>query len=214
LIAIGHGSELDRGEGKGMFRFTIRELGLLTAFLAVGCAGLKYANAWWWSALALGTFVLLLAAIITALVGRGPWRAAAIGFSVAVLAYAILLRSVPIQANTNTSPELDPYNGTLPTSRLLLPVFKSMVRTKWIDGATGQEVRDYRPPTVTGFGGGGFGGFGGNPSVYLQGTPQPENFMKVGHLLWALVFGYCGGRFAVWVHQRSQDEPRANEPPA
>ena len=192
-----------------MFRFTIRELGLLTAFLAVGCAGLKYANELWWSVLALGTFVLLLAALITALVGRGPWRAAAIGFAVAVLAYAILLRSVPLSANTNTSPELEPYSGSLPTSRLLLPLFKSIVRTKWIDGSTGQEVPNYQPPSPGGFVGGGFGGLG--TSVYLQATPQGDDFMKVGHVLWALVFGYCGGRFAMWVHRRSAAEPRANE---
>jgi len=165
-----------------------------------------------------------LAAVITALVGRGELRAAAIGFAVCVLAYAILFRAAPTDTNTGRSQELDPYSGSLPTTRLLLPVFRSMVKGAYFDYQTGKELPDFDPKnpasaTVVGggmgggFGGGMGGGFGGS-SVFFRESPQRENFMAVGHILWALALGYLGGRFAVWVDRRSRiadDRPRQSE---
>jgi hypothetical protein len=204
-----------------MFRFTIRELVLVTGLIAVGCAGLKYANEVWWSVLWLGLLMLLLAAVVTALVGRGELRAAAIGFAVCVLAYAILFRAAPMHPNTGTTRELDPFDGSLPTTRLLLPVFRIMVKGAYIDQQTGKEVPDYDPtknpaPGGMGFGGGmggGMGGFGGSTVFYVE-SPRRENFMAVGHILWALALGYLGSRFAVWVDRSSRvadDRPGRSE---
>jgi hypothetical protein len=35
------------------------------------------------------------------------------------------------------------------------------------------------------------------------------NFMAVGNLLWAWLFGYLGSRLAVWIYTRRQREPGA-----
>jgi hypothetical protein len=73
------------------FKFTIRELVGLTAFVAVGFAALRYANEYWLVAIATAFWVALIAAAIVAVVERGGRQAFALGMVIAAVIYRVVL---------------------------------------------------------------------------------------------------------------------------
>jgi len=204
-----------------MLRFTIRELSLVTAFLGVGCAALKYASDTWITILSAGLLALFMAATIAAVLDRGQWQARAAGFAICVAIYGALLWSARTNAG-NDSRELDPYTGGLPTTKLLKPLFEVMVKRTWIELATGKEVPDYDPTKASGMGGGfggeggGFGGEGGGGGfgggVGGRESPPRAKFMALGHLLWAALLGYLGSRFAYAIYLRRSVNEKTEKP--
>ena len=40
------------------------------------------------------------------------------------------------------------------------------------------------------------------PVALHQESPDRTNFMRVAHVLWALLFGYAGAHFAAFVYRR------------
>lgn len=188
-----------------LLRISLRELLLLLGLCAVGCAALKYAGDGWWTILSTGALLLFLAAAVTAAVDRGRPQAVATGFVLAATIYALLLYAAP-RDGSEQSRELDPYNGKLPTTRLLKPLFEAIVSRTWIDGNTGQEISNYDgSPSAGGF----FGGMG--PAVHLRESPPRESFMAIGHLLWTLLLGYFGARLADYLYLRRQPHPTPND---
>ncbi|HEX5103743.1 MAG TPA: hypothetical protein VFV87_08040 [Pirellulaceae bacterium] len=182
-------------------RISLLELLLLLAAVAVGCAALKYAGEVWWIVLSSALLVGFLAAAVVAVVGRGPGQARAIGFVLCVMIYMPLIWAAPL----DTSRELDPHAGRLPTTKLLGAIFESIVSRKQVDMATGQPVANSNsgysgayPPTL------------GYSMTLTQESPDRGQFMAIGHLLWALLLGYLGSRLAVWVdgRRRQRAEPR------
>ncbi|MEO8498921.1 MAG: hypothetical protein ABI614_27985, partial [Planctomycetota bacterium] len=139
----------------------------------------------------LATVVTMCLAIV-AFVGRYTTQAFAIGFLIPVIAYGIAILAVG-------KSELDPYEGRLPTSKLLLPVFRVMTKQTWTNVLTAEVVPDYDPATDPNRGGAGGGGFGGSPMA-LSEFPDRPTFMSLGHILIAMIFGYAGAKFAVIVH--------------
>jgi hypothetical protein len=137
---------------------------------------------------------------IIAFTGIDRLRVFAIGFLVPVIAYAITVWAVGPK-------EMDPYQGKLPTSRLLGHLFPVLGKQMWVDNTTGKELPDYDPSRDGGggFGAGGLGvgGFavGGVASVGYVESPDRQTFMSVGHVLIAMLLGYGGARFAVAVHR-------------
>jgi hypothetical protein len=181
-----------------LLRVSLRELLVAFALIGVGCAALKYAGEAWWMVLSAVMLVGFLAAVIMAVVGRGPGQARAIGFVLCVGIYGVLIWSAQIGRGNGQNRELDPYEGRLPTTKLLKPLFELLVVRTWIDTFTGKEVPNYNPPPEDGNPGMGF--FPG--AMGSRESPERGQFMAIGHLLWAVLFGYLGSRFAAWVAAR------------
>jgi hypothetical protein len=172
-------------------QITIRELMLLVLFAGLGIAGLSTGGVL--ASTTIGIAIILTTGFaIVAFVGRDQLRSLAIGFLVPVVGYAATVLSVG-------SSELDPYEGKLPTSKLLQPAFQFIVRTEYVNFMTGEPVPNYNPATDPTRGAG--GGFGGT-AVGLKETPDRATFMSLAHVLLAMLFGYAGAKFAVWVHCR------------
>ena len=168
-------------------QLTLRELLLGILFLGLGCAGLVAGGVM--ATIVLGVELIIIMGVgIVAFVGRDEARAAAIGFLVPVVVYAASIYALG-------SSELDPYDGKLPTTKLIEPAFRVIIRKEWINAMTGEPVPGY-DPTKAPVGGGGFA------SVGLKETPDRTTFMSVAHALLAMLLGYAGSKFAVYVYRR------------
>ncbi len=91
-------------------RFTIRDLILATAFLAVACAALAYPTVIWRSILTSTAILAFAAALIVAIVDRGERQSWAFGYLACYVLYFFL------RLNLGT------YNLQLPTEDLLGPI--------------------------------------------------------------------------------------------
>jgi hypothetical protein len=142
---------------------------------------------------------------------RASRRASAFGFAIALGVYMTLLMSMPGQIastarNELQNPELDPYDGLLPTTQLLRVYFESVSHYSAIHPRTG-TVTPYRTGAL-------------DPRQlnkanfsYVKETPDRTSFMIVGHCLWALLFGYLAAKFALWVYaRRARTEPKNASP--
>ncbi len=184
----------DQSSGRRYATFSLRELFLLVAFVAVACAALKFAGSVWWAVLSAFAGLVFLAAAVTALLERGPRQAFAIGFIVCAGVYYGLVASASGQGpNNNSNPELDPYSGRMPTTTLLKPLLEAVVVNKWVD-ATGKEIPNFNPSAG--------GGFGAGPGAIVILMPTRQDFMRIGHCLWTLLLGYLGGHFGRFVYLR------------
>ena len=175
-------------------QWSLRELMILVLFAGLGMASLRMGGV-------VGSITVFLAIVlcmalgIVAFVGRNEPQAFAIGFLVPVIAYAAIVLAVG-------SSELDPYDGRLPTTRALGPLYESVVTRTWIDLTTGQEIPNYVPAKnqQAGFFVAGFGGIVGGRQVTSREQPDRRTFMLLAHPLIALAFGYVGGKFAIFVY--------------
>jgi len=188
------------------FRFSLRGLLAVIVFFAVACAALKFANDTWWAIVSGGALLLLMAMAVVAFAAKGPLRAFAVGYVICTLIYGTV---VYLCGNL----ELSCYgDGRLPTSKLLTPIYTAVVNVTYFDRSTGKPVSDNVPPKgesdmASGayFGpGGGFGGPPGVAGTYPVHRPGQDVFMRIGHLLWSVIFGWLGGVFAKFVYSRSE----------
>lgn len=179
---------------KSRLQVSLRELLLFVLFAAIGLASLGGGELMGSILVMLAIFATMAAAIV-AFVGRNSMQAFAIGFLLPVLVYG----AVVLAAGES---KLDPYMGKLPTTRLLRPMFRLMVKTTWTDMSTGQVVPDYDPETdhnPVNF---------GAPTMGASESLDRRTFTSLGHVLFAMLFGYAGAKFAVAVH-RKQHETQA-----
>jgi hypothetical protein len=206
-------------------RISLREFFALVAAVAVACAALKYANEYWLAVVSLVTLVAYVAATIVALVDRGPRQVAAVGFLATMSIYAALLYARRPEGAANTlprsHPEFDPYNGILPTTRLMRPLFEAMSANWYVDLATGKSLNESQLPsgaTIVSYSGGGFapGGVAAPTTgfTHVGEIPAREHFMPIAHCFWALLFGYIAAKFARWVYARRLREQDAVGLPA
>ncbi len=174
-----------------MMQVSLRELFILVAFVAIGTASLRLAGplASVFIALAL---LLCMAMAVAAAVDRGMRQAFATGFVLCTMAYAILLFATH-------STELQLHAGRLPTSKLLSPLFEEIVNRTWVDRFSGRELPNYVPTRVDRLP----GEMPTAAGVRVESeTPDRMTFMIVGHILWASIFGYAGGKFAQFIYAR------------
>jgi hypothetical protein len=180
-------------------QLTLRELMFGVLFIGLGCAGL-FAGGVMASLFLGGALIVTTAFAIIALVGRDEPRAAAVGFFVVVIAYAASILAV-------SSPELDPYEGKLPTTKLIQPAFRLVVRSEWINVVTGEPIPDFDPSNP-----GPYGAIGpAGPPVGLKETPDRTTFMSVAHTFLAIIFGYIGMKFAGYVYRRQNALVKATD---
>ena len=181
-------------------RFSLRHLLALVAAVAVALAALKFAGDVWWTVLSTAALVVFLAAAVIAFMERGGRQAAAIGFVVCAGIYGTLLFVVQLW-HDGRSGEFDPYEGILPTTKIMFPVFQATVTNTWTDSATGEIIPDFDPANPGPYNvSGSF--FSGQQYAKHQEIPYRTDFMRVAHLLWAVLFGFVGGWFAGFVYRR------------
>jgi hypothetical protein len=178
-------------------QLTLGELMLGVLLIGLGCAGLLAGGMM--ATIFLGAMLIVtIGFAIVAFVGRDEPRAAAVGFLVVVIAYAASILAV-------SSAELDPYEGKLPTTKLIQPAFRLVVRSEWINVVTGEPMPDFDPSNP-----GPYGAIGpSGPPVGLKETPDRTTFMSVAHTFLAMVFGYVGMKFAAYVYRRHNPQVKA-----
>jgi hypothetical protein len=193
-----------------IFRLSLREVLVLVALVALAIASLKFSNETFLALVAAVTMSALIAALIIAVVDRGPRQAFAIGVALTMIAYGLILvtgqRTSGNSGNVySRNIEFDHMAGRLPTTRLLRYVHKAVQRSEWIDPNTKKVIPNYDPnnPGIPRMGGGGFFPGGG---AWHREIPPREIFMPIGHCWWALILGYCGGLFGQFVYARRMRE--------
>jgi hypothetical protein len=181
-------------------RFSLRELLALVSAAIIALVGLRYANPWW-TAAAIGCVLFaFVGAVIVAALDRASRRASAFGFAVATGVYVMLLMSMPGQVGRTAgtallNPELDPFDGLLPTSQLLRVHFESVSRHFAVHPQTG-SLTPYKSGALN------VRQLSRQNLSYVKEVPERTSFMLVGHCLWALLFGYIAAKFALWVYAR------------
>lgn len=102
--------------------------------------------------------------------------------------------------------ELDPYEGKLPTTKIIQPAFELMVKPEYVNTMTGEPVPDHDPTAILG------SGVFGHSLVGMRETPDRTTFMALAHVLLAMIcgsVGSVGAKFAVWIDpKQSQVPPR------
>ena len=168
----------------------MRELLFFVLVVVFGLSSLRAGGT-----LAAATLCIAAAAIVAiaiiAFVGRDKPKCFATGFLIPLIAYA----AFHIMAGAD---ELDPYDGVLPTTRMLQPIFEVVVDRVWVDGITGEELPNYQPGANPNRHEGGPLPTGVSPVTRAE-SPDRTTFMSLGHVLIAMLFGYVGGKFAVVV---------------
>jgi hypothetical protein len=134
------------------------------------------------AALCIGSTAIVAISII-AFVGREKPKCFATGFLIPLIAYGAFYAA----AGTD---ELDPYYGTLPSTRMLRPVYDVVVARSWVDLNTGDDLPDYQPATYPARHEGGLLPAGVS-AVKRSESPDRKTFMSVGHMLLAMLLGYA-----------------------
>lgn len=212
-----------------MLQFSLRNLLIAVAAVAVGTAALLNASAWWASLLWGAVLLLLVLAGFVAFFRREAQRAFWSGYLVAGSLYLLLLMySVPQISQTNTWMPYAPLNNSnLVTSKLIYWAYSLLPTSKTTPalppppqpGGTGMSAGGVpggmtggMPGGTSGFGG--MSGFGGGP--FFSGPPNPnyidpEMFTEVGQALWMLFFSWLGGTIAFGLFRtRGTPENAAN----
>jgi len=178
-----------------MFRVSLRMLLIFVAIMALAIVSLRYASVGWQMLVWTLTLVAFVAEAIVAVVDRGPRQAFAIGFTIALLVYGIVLMlAAPLDAPLSHNPEFNPAVGRLLTTRLLHPLYAAVADVRWYNLQSGLLV----PNDNSGLS----GGESGSANITLSEWPDRGVFASIGHLWWAFLFGCCGGWFARRVYLR------------
>ena len=142
---------------------------------------------------------------INAFAGQGRQaKSFSIGFLIPCAIYAAILLA-------SGSRELAPYNGKVPTSQLLGYLHQAVVGEEYYD-MQGNLVKDYDLAVhdLVAMGSGGLGGgmFGAatypKNAVSLVERTDRATYMTIGHGLMAMLYGWIGGKYAVYVSQKNR----------
>jgi hypothetical protein len=168
-----------------MLRVSLRELLLLTAFVAGGLAALKYAGEAVWIVLSSAVPLCLMAATVVALVDRGRRQAMASGFVACMGIYWAMLMLTGSAGRSHW-----------PTEMFIGRLHDAMATRTWVDQRNG-KVFNYDPRED------------GAPNYFRTiESPEAGYFNAIGHFLGAILFGYVGSRFAAWIYmRRAKSEP-------
>lgn len=187
-----------------MFRISLRELLVMVALTALAIVSLRSACDAWLTVIMTGSLLAVFIAIIAVAADRGARQAFAVAFALVSVGYFAFVTMWPPQtfAIQVGPPEYDLYQGRLPTTQLLRHVFNAISTKRWIDSSTQQEIPNFDPanPSLP------IGNLQPWQSPVFPSTanlvefPRRENFIRIGHLWFALLFGYLGGRFARFIY--------------
>jgi hypothetical protein len=190
-----------------MFQFSLRQLFILVTVLALAIVSLRYASDLIRGVIAMVGMWAAISAGILALVDRGQRQAFAIGFLAGVFGYGLLISGGDTRSTNQgeRNIELDlRYNGTLPTTHLLRAARESLQWEQNFDSqgntisARQRALNDDADRKA-----------GRQPTSYRVERPPTRSFAQIGHLWFALLFGYLGGQFARFVYLRRMKEQPA-----
>lgn len=196
-------------------QFSVRQLLIAVAFVAVGIVALRNANSYWLSAI-WGIMPLLLGiAILLVIFRRGSAQAFWIGFAL----FGVLYAGIVVIAYW---PNIGPY--PLASHQLWTTRLTDLAYAKTIPEAERQPQianPDFKgdPSAASGFGGSSFGGgfpgsgftnfgsgFGNGSANYVPPTiANPAyvdmlTFQQIGHALWLVILAALGGKLAQWIY--------------
>ncbi len=159
------------------------------------------------SGVVVGVVLLVLAWFTLALVGHGRLRAFAIGFVVFVLGYHLIAAVV-----VHGVVALNVIDNRMPPIRLWGQLHEPIVRRVFMKD--GQPIDASLEPTLSSRGivtdkqGNRLGTIhftgAGRPRIEVVDRPGLREFYTVGELLWTLLLGYLGGKFAVVAYRYQQ----------
>ena len=197
-----------------MPKISLRELLVLVAFVAIAFAALLNASSVWITVLVSLTVLIGGAMLVIACIERGARQAFAIGFVALMGVYLLGVQFTRIPRDANIFPQSGAaerfvYDGTLPTTMILGELWLRIRAPYYLTITTNIPFERYEGP-ITDVGASGFGVQIKPPKNQPPGTtgfnlavlPKLNTFLYIGHLLFAFLFGYLGGKFAVWVYHR------------
>jgi len=200
-------------------RFSLRGLLAAVAFVAVACAGLRYANGWWASSLfTLALFVLIMA-VLGAACSKGPRRMTWLGCALFGWAYFLLVFGP--WSREHLAPRLATTQGLVYLGSKLQPN-----QYAWVDlgfNTSGSRLL-VSGNTIWDTGTGGRINLNtSNAPVYSTwvdvvngatlGSQQPATpFQQVGQSLWTLLAAALGALLAAWF-ARPREEAGKGEVP-
>lgn len=165
-------------------RFSLRNLFLIIALLALACAGLMYRNRWWLMGITTLTLSVFVAAALMAIVRHGRQRTVLCGFSFVGLIYYFF----SIHSSTGDH---------LPTTTALAAAARALkINHSFSDDPFGSLPTYMSQATVDDY-------------IRLMSMPSSEAlhfFAQIGHCLWSLLFA----TLAAWLVGRMYD--RHNPP--
>ena len=201
-------------------QFSVRQLLIAVAFVAIGAAALRNANSYWLTVL-WGIVPLLLAvAILLVIFRRGQSQAFWIGFALfGSLYFAVVL--VAYWPTPNAA-RYDPLAyHQLATTKLIDWAYSKIIPEK-------QRQSQIPDPTAQGGGIGGMPGMGGRPGGMPMSGSMPGGmmtgfgagmgsfafptianpdyvdvvtFQQIGHAIWLVALAALGGKLAQWIYR-------------
>lgn len=177
---------------EALMRISLRTLFAIVTAVAFACAALRFAEKFWWSVSAGLSLFAFTGIAIVAVVGRGERRIFCIGFVISVGIYAAVLYFGAAHGEF-----LNTVGGRLPTSYPLQLMHQSISEHAPIDPQPDEVLRGRRSPDAS-------TRFGKKQNLAVRNLPDQAWFMHIGHLLWAMLIGCCGGIFARYVYDREK----------
>ena len=175
----------------GLLRFSIRQLLIWTAVIALGCVALRSASAGWVAAILAIVLLILATATLLAVFRQGADRAQWIGFGVFGWLYWLLLMFGQLDGPGQLDNPFWPRNfATAKLSALLYDRLYSEPRTHYGMGGADSMMGPMS----------GMGGMPGSGSVSAITGPSRADFINVAHSLWTLLLAACGGWLARWIY--------------
>jgi len=212
------------------FRFSIRQLLLGTALVAVGCVALRSASHIWVAVL-LGLMLLVLtAAVPLAIFRHGAQRAWWFGFALFGWLYILLLAY-----SWGLDPNTSPNNPLRPYSLVTAQISSSGYMRMYAADDSANSITYYQPANVqtgptpiaypitvatqiptnayttggpppppvyasTGSPAAYTFYFGTNVATPAFNGPSHDDFINVAHAFWAFLLALCGGWFTCWIY--------------
>jgi hypothetical protein len=204
-------------------KFSLKQIFLWTALVALGCVALRNASDTWSAAL-LGLVILVLAAAILLAVFRGGGlRAFWVGFATFGWLYLLLLAfGWSVDPNSGADNPLRPYN--LATTRISNVCYHWLYddafekyyapQQQAMSGMSGGMMGYSGGPTMYGSGGmmpggSGYAGMGSGMGMPLPVGPLPgpaeHQFANVAHSLWTILLAMVGGCLASWLYATKKE---------
>jgi hypothetical protein len=197
------------------WRFSLKQLLLAMAYVALGCVALRSANTTWVGAMVGLTWIALAASLLLAMYRDGQDRAFWVGFAVAGWLYLLLpvfgwSFMSNLQGNTVITTRISHWAyDWLYAQPLPAPASGFGPPMSGYGGSMGSADGSMMGgpgggmPGMGGMSGMGMGGMpggpGGPPFPTFSG-PSREDFTNVSHALWTLLLAFCGGWFAQWLY--------------
>ena len=199
------------------FRFTIRSIVWLVVFLGVAIAALRESNDAWDSGVFGLTLLILLTSVLLAIHRRDGNRAFWLGFVLFGGVYLLLSLTPPIESRLPTTKLLAFLDAKVPGRVRTWSVVFTTASPGNRSISSGSSVRSgtfilNTPPTganpasvptpATSL----YGHSADDPTfltrIYSSPTATPQNFMRIGHSLTALLMAFLGGSLSRWIHSR------------